>query len=47
MDRRPGGSVQSPFLGEDRPDALLGALPFDVVLAVGDFAPGRSSAMNR
>lgn len=41
MDRRPRSPIQSAFLGEDRPDALLGAQPCDAVLPGGDPAPGR------
>lgn len=41
VDRGAGSSVQSAFLGEDRPDALLGAKPCDAVLTGGDPAPGK------
>jgi hypothetical protein len=33
VHRRPGLAVQPALLGEDRPDALLGAQPGDAVLA--------------
>lgn len=41
MDRRPGLAIQSTFLGEDRPGALLGAQPRDAVFAGGDPSPGK------
>jgi hypothetical protein len=41
MDRWAGSTVQSTFLGNDRPDALLGTQPCDTVLAGGDPTPGK------
>lgn len=41
MDRRPGSVGQSTFLGEDRPDALLGAQSRNPVLAGDDPATGQ------
>ncbi len=41
MDRWPRSTVQSSFLGEDRPDPLLGAQPRHAVLAGDDPAPGQ------
>lgn len=41
VDRRPGSTVQSSLLGEDRPGAFLGTQPCDTVLAGADLAPGK------